>query len=242
MKESYNVIVMKWFRIVAFVCLAGLCFDCVAQAGLVLNISSDTGANVEFQGNGSEATFVFNNGGSGEGFTITGSSGVGDSITLQGTIGGTFTYTMASIVTSGTQQTAPVESSGGILTITDASHSSLTGTLAGVNVLTDGTVGGIDVYGAINLTNVSYSGTNSDLNALKNGAAADGGIVTLSFSFAQAETLTSLAASGSNYQTGYSGTIAVVSEPTSLLLGCIAMGTTVLGMRWLGRGRPETAA
>jgi len=209
---------------------------------MVLAISADVRADVDFQGTGTGASFVFNNNPSGDAFTITGSSGVGDSVGLQGTIGGTFSYTMGSIVAAGTVQTAPVITSNGVLTITDASLISLTGTLTGIDVATIGTAGVVDVNGAINLTNVSYSGTNSDLLELKNEAAASGGIVAISFQFVPGESLTALAASGPDHETSFSGTIttSVVPEPASLSLGCIALGTIVLGMRWRKSHRRKT--
>jgi PEP-CTERM motif len=242
MKRSYIVLAKKWFRVFASVSLVGLCFPSVARAGMVLAIAADVRTDIDFQGTGTGASFVFNNNSSGDAFTITGSSGVGDSVGLQGTIGGTFSYTVGSIVTAGQVQTAPVITSNGTLTITDASLISLTGTLTGIDVATIGTAGAVDVNGAINLTNVSYSGTNSDLLELKNEAAAGGGIVAISFQFVPGESLTTLAASGPDQQTSYSGTItaSVVPEPASLSLGCIALGTIVLGMRWRKSRRHKT--
>jgi hypothetical protein len=201
---------------------------------LVLDFSCDVEAYVEFQGTGSGASFSFGNGSQGYGFTITSSSGAGDSVTLHGTIGGTFSYAVGSIVTVGLEQTAPVTTSSGMLTIADATKVSLTGTLSGVDVGTLGTAGGVDVIGAINLTNVSYSGTNADLRELQSEAAANGGIVAISFQFVPGDSLTTLAASGSKYETSYSGTIttALAPEPGSLSLGCIALGAIVLGVRW----------
>jgi hypothetical protein len=233
MKGSNNNLARRWLRAFASAAVIGLCIGPVARAGLVLDISSEVGANVDFKGTGTGASFVFNNSQSGYGFTITDSSGVGDSLGLHGTIGGTSTYTKASIVTFGLQQTASATTSGGTLTITDSSLVSLTGKLVGVNVATMGTGGAVDVNGAVNLTNVSYSGTNADLLELTREAAASGGIVAISFQFVPGERLTDLAASGSDLKTSYSGTIttAVAPEPASLTLVCIALGTIVLGMR-----------
>jgi hypothetical protein len=242
MKRSYKVLTREWFRVFALVSMVGLCWGPVARAGMVLAVSADVRADIEFQGTGTGASFVFNNNLSGDAFTITGSSGVGDSVGLQGTIGGTFSYTVSSIVTVGALQTAPVITSNGTLTITDAALDSLTGTLTGIDVATVGTAGAVDVNGAINLTNVSYSGTNSDLLELKNEAAAGGGVVAISFQFVPGEGLTTLAASGFTDQTSYSGTIttSAIPEPASLSLGCIALGTIVLGMRWRKSRRTKT--
>jgi PEP-CTERM motif len=221
------------FLTLALAALLGLCFGPGARAGLVLDVAADVGANVEFNGSGTGATFVFNNNGSGHGFDVTASSGVGDSIGLHGTIGGTYSYTTASIVTSGLLQTAPVSTGGGTLTLTDASLNSLTSTITGVDVATMGTGGAVNVSGAINLMNVSYTGTNADLMELRNEAQVGGGVVALTFQFVPGESLTQLAASGADHKTSYSGTITTsVPEPSSLAIGCIALGTIGIGLRW----------
>jgi hypothetical protein len=200
--------------------------------GLTLDIASDVGANIEFIGSGAGARFVFNNKGSGNGFDITASSGLGDSVGLHGTLGGTYSYTKASVVTFGPLQSAPVSTSGGVLTITDASLQSLTGTISGIDVSTIGTSGGVNVSGTINLTNVIYSGTNSDLTQLRNEADFGGGTVAITFQFVPSHSLLQLAASGSDRKTSYSGSITAVPEPSGLALGCIALGTIGFGIRW----------
>jgi hypothetical protein len=206
----------------------------VSRAELILAVSSDVGANVDFHGTGTGASFIFSNNQSGQGFTITQSNGFGDSVGLHGEIGGTFNYTTASIMSQGPLETAPVMTSGGSLTITDLSNQSLTANFTGLAVATMGTAGSVDVNGAVNLTNVSYSGMNTDLLALRNEAQADGGIVAISFQFVPSESLTQLAAAGSDMKTSYSGTITAVPipEPAGATLGCIALGTVILGLKW----------
>ncbi len=218
----------------ALAALLGLCFGPDARAGLTLDISSDVGANVEFKGSGTGTTFEFNNNGSGQGFDITSSNGVGDSVGLHGTIGGTFSYTKASIVTLGPLQMAPVSTSGGLLTITDGALHSLTATITGVDIDTVGTGGTVDVSGAINLSNVVYTGTNADLVEVRNDANFSGGVVSITFQFLPAESLTQLTANHSDQKTSFSGTImtASVPEPSSLLLGCTAaLGLIGCGLR-----------
>ncbi len=199
---------------------------------ITLDFSNAKGADVSFAGNstGTGATFVFNNNGSGEGFQITGSSGVGNSVGLFGTLGGSYSYTTASIVTMGILQTAPVTTSGGSITITDNSDVSLTATVAGIDVTTIGAGGVVNVGGVINLTGVSYSGTNADLQELRNDAAG-GGIVSISFQFVSLPipNLTSLAAMNAEHSTSYSGTIvaSAVPEPSSFALACIAAVTLI---------------
>jgi hypothetical protein len=226
----------------ALASVVGLFSGTGAQAGLILDISSVANADIAIQGTGSGATFAFQNNGAGQGFDITRSSGLGDSVGLFGTISGTFSYSATSITSIGPGQTTPVStSSGATPTITDAKDVSLTAAISGVDISTLGTAGVINVDGAINLTNVHYSGTNADLLELKNDVAASGGIVALTFQFVPGETLTEMAAGGSD-PNSYSGTIATASipEPGSLVLGCIALGTIAGGVTWRKCLRPGT--
>jgi hypothetical protein len=234
MMRGFRILVRTGLLALATGAGLGFCFGHDARAGdLVLDIASDVGANVEFKGTGTGTNFSFNNNGAGNGFDVTASSGVGDSVGLHGRIGGMYSYTNASIVTMGILQSAPVSTSGGTLTITDASMKSLTGTITGVDISTLGTDGAINVSGSINLTNVSYGGTNADLTELRNEANFSGGVVAISFQFAPGRSLTQLAASGSDRHTSYSGSIVTAApEPSGLALGCIAIGTIGLGWRW----------
>jgi hypothetical protein len=233
MQESFDVLARKWLRMVALASVVGMCSGLSARAGLVLDIASVANSDVAIQGSTSWATFAFANNGAGQGFDITNSSGVGDSVGLYGTINGTFSYTAASITSIGPGQTAPVSTSAGAtLTITDLDNISLTATVSGVDIATLGTAGSINLDGAINLTNVHYSGVNNDLLELKSDVAANGGIVALTFQFVPSESLAQLATGGSDLTTSYSGTIAAASipEPGSLLLGCIALGMITVGV------------
>jgi hypothetical protein len=232
----------------AIAALIGLNFGTEARADLVLNMSSVVGADVDFDGTGTTGSFSFNNNGSGQGFQITSSSGTGDAAGLYGTIGGTFSYATSSIVSElgGVLQTASLTTSDGSLTITDGNHQTLTATIAGLNVTTLGTSGVVNVSGAINLSDVVYSGTNTDLLALKTDANANGGVFTLTFQFVPGLSLTQLAASGAVNETSYSATIQAssfgitsVPEPSSLALGCI--GTLALAGFGICRRKVEIA-
>jgi hypothetical protein len=211
----------------------GVGFISEARADLVLTLSSDVGANVEFKGFGTSATFIFNNNLSGRGFHITSSSGVGDSVGLYGTIGGTFSYQTASITTIGPLQTAPVATAGGVLKITDASLQTLTGAITGVDLDTLGTGGTVNVNGAINLSNVTYTGTNADLMTLRDEANFAGGVVSLTFQFTPAKSLTQLAVNHADNKTSYSGSLLTqsVPEPSTLALGCTG-ALALLGYFW----------
>jgi hypothetical protein len=212
--------VLSW----AVTVVAGLCFGSNVRADLILDIASTKGADIEFKGSGTGASFQFNNN-SGNGFVVTDSTGVGDSIGLNGTIGGTFAYTTASVSTFGPMQSALVAASGGTLTITDANSISLTGTIAAMDVSTLGTGGAVNVEGAINLTGVAYSGMNADLTQLRDEADASGGSVVLSFQFVPGESLTALTANGADHATSYSGTISTnaIPEPRSIIVAIIAL-------------------
>ena len=220
--------------------MLGPCLGRSARADLTLDVASAAGANIDFTGSGSGATFVFNNNHLGQGFQVTESSngaGSGTAVGLFGTLGGTYSYT--SITTIGSVQTASVTTTDGSLTITDASHVSLTGNVAGLTVETFGTLGTVDVSGTINLTNVSYSGTNADLTQLKNEAAAGGGVLTISFQFLPTKSLTQLAGHGAENTTSYSASIATtaaVPEPSSLAIGALG----ALGLICYGLGRSKS--
>ena len=153
---------------------------------------------------------------------------------LYGTIGGAFSYTTGSITPDGSGETAPVSTSGGLLTIVDGNNVALTATVSGIEIATFGTAGSFNVEGAINLTNIHYSGMNADLLSLTSGVTANGGIVALSFQFDPGESLSQLAASGADFGSSYSGLVATatVPEPGSLLLGCIALGTFGIAITW----------
>ena len=230
--------------VLALAALFGACLGPSARADLTLSISNAVSSNLEFKGTGSSASFSFNNNTSGQGFKVTKSSNGTDSNTavgLFGTIGGTFSYTKASIVTTGPVQTASITSTG-TLTITDASssHYSLTATVALTNVSTVSSFGAVNVNGDINLSNILYSGTNKDLLQLKNEAAGNGGVMTISFQFATATSLTQITASGFDKKISYSATIATKSisttsiapEPSSFgIAGIGALGMIGFGLR-----------
>jgi hypothetical protein len=216
--------------VIACAAIIGLGFGPTAQAGLVLDIASVAGANIEFKGSGTGATFQFNNNTSGQGFVVSASTGTGDSVGLDGTLGGTYSYSLGSVVTTGQQQTAPLITSGGTLTITDAGLHMLTGSIAGIDLTTSGTGGIVNLDGTVNLTSVSYSGTNADLMQLRDEAAVGGGVVALTFQFIPGQSLASLAGPNSDHTTSFSGTISAsaVPEPSGLILAAIG-ALAVLG-------------
>jgi hypothetical protein len=134
---------------------------------------------------------------------------------------------LGSVVTTGQQQTAPLISNGGTLTITDAASQMLTGSIAGIDLTTLGTGGVVNLDAIVNLKSVSYSGTNADLIQLRDEAKI-GGVVALSYQFIPGQSLASLAAAYADNKTSFSGTISAIPEPSSLILAAIG-ALAVLG-------------
>ncbi len=218
----------------ALAVLFGVFAGASARADLALTFSDIPQELMEFQGTGSGANFSFNANGSGQGFSITSSTGVGDSVGLYGSIGGTFSYTTPS---SGSTASA---TGSGTLTIIDGNGVKLTGTVVMEDVSTFGTFGGTNINGQVNLTGVSYSGSNQDLTQLKNEADTGGGaVLTISFQFTTPESLKQLANTKS-ISTSYSGSIATtaggdvsgVPEPSGLAIAGIgALGLIGYSLR-----------
>lgn len=187
-----------------------------ASAGLVLNFSNLDDTSMNFAG----GTFGFSSN-DGYQFSITTvNGGFGDSVGLEGYVSPGGPFTIGAITINGSIQTAPVTGTS-TLHITDASSVDLTGTVQWNDITTLGVGGIVDLTGAVNLTAITYSGTNTDLKAL---AAAGSASDVLTFQFTPAENLTQLKSVGGS--TSYSGSIAAaVPEPASLaLLGAGAVG------------------
>ena len=188
---------MKNNTVTTKVALGLTCGLALASATSVLatnefSYSSVGGAAINFIGGGQ---FDFTPSAS---FQIISSSfGTGANGLLGGMSG---TYTMTGI--SG--NTANVTGSGGF-SITDASNVKLTGTLTWLTVSQTGTGNTLDFLGAVNLTGLSYAGSNPVLQDL---AVQTSVIDTLSFTFVPMESLTQLANTTSPLSTTFSGTIA----------------------------------
>jgi hypothetical protein len=239
---SHHALLSSSSRMFALAAAVALCVGPKARAGsITLDIAAAANANIAFVGSGagSGASFNFTNNSSGDGFQITETSGDHSAVGLFGTIGGTFSYTSVT-TTAGGLETALVTTSNGTLSISDGTDV-LTGNISGMNIFTFGTTGAINYTGSINLSGISYTGSNTELLALENDVNMNnaGGVVTLSFQFTNpSQTLLSLETG--NNSTSYSGTVSAsgefsgqsVPEPGTLCLGCIALGTIVLGTSW----------
>lgn len=206
----------------------------LARANIQIDFAAVTDAVIDFSGGGNFSFPVspdLSEPWTGYDFTVNHESGLTNSaVGLFGNINGTFTIGAITLAGGGVQ-TAPVTGTG-TLTITDAASvpKVFSAALNWVNIESYGTGGTINYSGTVNLTGMTYAGSNADLLTLDH---APGGIVTLTYQFIPGLTLTQLATGGD--ETSYSGTImpTTVPEPASFLL----FGTLLLGVGRMVRKR-----
>jgi hypothetical protein len=104
----------------------------------------------------------------------------------------------------------------------------LSGSVNFVDVETFATSGGgVNANLAVNLTGVTYSGSNPDLLFLN---AHQPGTLNMSFQFSPGRTLTQLSAGTGPYATSFSGSLIVVPEPSALALAGLG-GLVLLHLR-----------
>jgi hypothetical protein len=200
---------------------------------LTLNFSVNTGASLQF--NGASDSFQFNAPGTNYQWHITTESGGSSALNLNGAFnfgsGGPFHYGPITTTGSGLTmiQQATVTGPLGTMIINDG-----TGNLsASVNfrdVETFATSGGgMNANLAVNLSGVTYSGSNPDLLFLK---AAQSATLDLSFQFSPGETLTQLSTGTGPYLTSFSGSLTAVPEPSTLVLAALGgLGLVLLNQR-----------
>jgi hypothetical protein len=191
-----------------------------ANAAPTLNFTSDAGTTIHFDptdGAGTIGSFDFTNGGA---FTI-GSTVNGtdpDTPGLSGTITGTFDINDDLVVVDAATQTATVSGTGAI-SITDENGDVFTADVEWVDITTQlsGLVGQLNINPVLNLSNVAYAGTNTDLLEFLN---AGGGVAELGwFAFANPRTLTQLT-DGSTGENSFSfqGALSVPAPSTAMML------------------------
>lgn len=230
----------------ALAAMLGLAVASGANAAIVLTFSSIANSQIEFTGNGSTTSFhltpsltglVIPGGPNGIGkdrmFSITSvQNGIGDALGLFGDVTGTFSYSASDITSpGGGVERATLTSVGGPAQLTlgpDTGNVSLTATIDWIDIETKGTGSALNAQGQVNISSVSYSGTNADLIMFANQVAAQGGIGTLSFSFLPTRSLNDLLGPGT-FKTGYSGSLTAAPEP-----GTVAMALTALPLLGLG--------
>jgi hypothetical protein len=199
---------------------------------LTLNFSVSTGAAVQF--NGASDSFQFNNAGSGYQWHITTESGGSSAVNFNGAFtGGPFHYGAITTTGSGVTmlQTATVTGPLATMIINDGTGN-LSATVNFVDVETFGSAGaggGMNANLAVNLTAVTYSGSNPDLLFLK---AHQPGTLDLSFQFSPGQTLNQLSTGTGPYVTSFSGSLIVVPEPSTLALAALGgLGLVLLNLR-----------
>ena len=163
-----------------------------------LDFGSSPGATLQFAGDGTfsfvdSSTGIYN----GTDFVInlssSGRTGSNSAVGLLGHLGGTFTI---GAISSGV---APVTGSG-LLSITDGANL-FAGTVQWLQIHQAATSGNLNLSGVVNVTGITYGGSNQDLMEL---AAPGSASAVLSFSFASpGYSLTQLATT--NVTTSYNG-------------------------------------
>lgn len=197
---------------------------------LTLNFSANTGTGVQF--NGASDSFQFINDAFGYQWHITSESGGSSALNLNGAFSSS-SFHYGPITTTGSGilmiQSAAVTGPLGSFLINDGTGN-LSGTVNFIDVETyaSGSSGGMNALNLlVNLTGVTYSGSNPDLQLLR---AEQPGTLDLSFQFSPGKTLTQLSTGTGPYVTSYSGSLVVVPEPSTLALAALG-GLVLLRLR-----------
>jgi len=183
------------------------------RSAQALDYSSTVNSFISFPG---DTTFSFSP--TADNFLVTTGSASG----LLGEITGTFT--IGTITTNGTVSTAPVTGTGGFL-IHDGAFT-LSASLVWINVSQNGTGGVLNLDGSVNLTGITYGGSNPDLMAL---ASAGSALNALSFQFVPVVSLATLRNGPGPNSTSFSGSVAV-PEPGTAALIVLGLGVLTAAM------------
>lgn len=216
----------KWTKILAVVCGSGLAAISQVSA-ITLGFGAVPGTGVSFSG----GNFTFTSVG-GYQFSVSSiTDGSGSALGLMGYIDSTSPFTIGAITVNGSDQVAPVNGSA-TLHIADGVSIDLLGTIQWIDIKTSGTGGSINVNGLVNVTGLTYGGSNPDLTTL---AASGSAIDVVSFTFVPPLSLTDLITSRGGF-TSYSGSISSVSVPDAEATAGL-MGLGILSFAALCRRR-----
>jgi hypothetical protein len=185
------------------------------------DFASETDASIKFIGTGRTIEFPNTNT---YDFVITAatSPSLGG---LQGNINGTFIVGAITSAVPGVEQ-ASVTTTNGTFSVYDGFSNTLTADLDWKDILVfNKLVGGMNVTGLVNLDNISYSGSNSDLLGIENGTDQTV-VLTFQFSPLKKKSLADLMVAGQVNSTSYSGSLSAVPEPSS----CVLLGMATLGL------------
>jgi len=183
--------------------------------GQTLDYSNTVGSSILFPG---DTTFSFSPGT--DNFRITTGTAAG----LLGEMTGNFN--IGTITTIGNVQAALVTGSGTFIVHDGAFN--LSATLTWVNIAQFGSGDSLNLAGVVNLTGITYVGSNPDLDAL---AAAGSAINVLTFQFSPPVSLATLRDGPGPNATSFSGSVAVPEPGTTALivLGLAALSSAI---RW----------
>jgi hypothetical protein len=185
------------------------------------------GSHIHFQGGGGPNAHTFTFAPTTNNFAVT----TGTCAGCLGEMTGTFTIGTITPIPGGA--TAPVTGTG-MFVIHDGFGNNLTASLTWVDITQIGTSGTLNISGAVNLTGITYSGSNADLVALRNAGSASN---TLDFTFNPAVSLSQLR-NGAQHNTSFSGTVSANTPDggaSVALLGIALAG--VGGVRRMFRAR-----
>jgi hypothetical protein len=201
----------------ALLTLTGVCASSVMAQSDELELTSPMGTAVNFLAGGQ-----FDITPSSGSFQVAGSSLGNEANGLLASITGTWTIGTITTLVPGQFYTAPVTGSG-TMSIDDGSGHSLTGNLTWVEIAQSGPANVLDVGKTVNLTDLSYAGSNPVLRTL----AGQGSVIDeLAFTFQGVGIpLPSLEAGGESatllVASNLSAPISAVPEPGTMALGVV---------------------
>jgi hypothetical protein len=215
---------MKWTCVSAALLTAVACIQPASAALVSAGFGSNTGASIDFTG-GSNFSFTSTSIG---GFQIKSESGGAALINLDGDITGT--YNIGTVTTFGPTEMAPVTGSGQLIIYDGGgtTGSQFTATLTWLAMSQTGTGVNANVNGTVNLSAMSYSGSNADLLSLKN-TGSGLGIATLALTFNSTTTLDQLKTGV--FHDNYTGTISPLPEPGFYGVLCLGLISIVAGAK-----------